>query len=58
MKLFSKFCVSVPNNDFVQFSLNMSERYHIEKGFCGAMTDASGINIASLSPQAQNQLLW
>jgi O-glycosyl hydrolase len=41
----------------VQFSVIVSEHYQTVKGFGGAMTDVAGINIASLSLEAQNQLL-
>ncbi|KDR16212.1 Glucosylceramidase, partial [Zootermopsis nevadensis] len=47
----------LPNTELVQFSVNVSERYQNVTGFGGAITDAAGINIASLSPGAQNQLL-
>jgi hypothetical protein len=57
MKKISKFRVSVPNNELVQFSVNASECYQTVKGFGATISDSTGINIASLSPGAQNQLL-
>ncbi|XP_069506227.1 lysosomal acid glucosylceramidase isoform X2 [Ambystoma mexicanum] len=38
-------------------TLNLKKRYQIIKGFGGAVTDASSINILSLSPQTQKNLL-
>lgn len=39
------------------FNLNADTTYQQVDGFGGAFTDSAGLNIASLSPAAQNQLL-
>ncbi|KAL8184501.1 UNVERIFIED_CONTAM: hypothetical protein K2H54_018609, partial [Gekko kuhli] len=41
----------------LEYFFNASERYQHIKGFGGSHTDAAAINILSLSPDAQNQLL-
>lgn len=41
----------------VVFTINKNITYQTMLGFGGAFTDAAGINIASLSPTAQDMLL-
>lgn len=54
---FSFLYVSAQNAKSANFKVLPFKRFQTIKGFGGAMTDSSAVNIGSLTPGAQNQLL-